>query len=247
MGMIFQSPDPDVHVPEISLPDFVMARFSESGDRPALIDAATGRTVTYAQLAAGARQVAVGLIKRGMEKGDVFAILLPNLPGYAVVLLGVASAAGVATTMNPLMTTDEIKRQLTDTGARWLLTIPALVERAAQAIEGTSVREVFCVRESEQALPLSALMAEDGPWPKVNIDPENDLLVLPYSSGTSGLPKGVMITHRNMVAQMCQAGVAFPGGGDARVVAAAPFSHILGMVLVLYVTLQRGGTIVSIP
>jgi acyl-CoA synthetase (AMP-forming)/AMP-acid ligase II len=245
--MIFRSPEPDVVVPPVSLPAFVMAQFSAFGDKPAVIDAPTGRTLTYAQVAAGVRRMAVGLVKRGMKKGDAFAILLPNLPEYAIAFLGVAAAGGVATTMNPLMTADEIRHQLEDTGAQWLLTFPALVERANEAAQGTAVGELFCVGEAPGALSFAALLADDGPMPEVAIDPAEDLLALPYSSGTSGLPKGVMLTHRNLVAQICQANAVFQGDADGRVAAVAPFFHILGMALILLLWLQRGGTIVSLP
>ena len=245
--MIYRSPEADVAVPSTSLPAFVMAQFAALGDRPAVIDGPTGRTLTYAQIAAGVRRMAIALVKRGMKKGDAFAILLPNLPEYAIAFLGVAAAGGVATTMNPLMTADEIRHQLKDTGARWLLTFPALVERASEATQGTAAREIFCVGESPGALPFATLLAEDGPMPDVAIDPAEDLLVLPYSSGTSGLPKGVMLTHRNLIAQICQANAVFQGDPDGRVAAVAPFFHILGMALILLLWLQRGGTIVSLP
>jgi len=245
--MIFRSPQADVAIPADSLPAFVMARFDAFGDRPAVIDGPSGREIGYARLAAGVRRMAVGLAGRGMRKGDVFAILLPNVPEYAIAFLGVAAAGGVATTMNPLMTADEIRHPLRDTGAQWLLTVPSLAERAHEAIRGSAVREVFCLGPAPGTTPFEALLADDGPMPEVGIDPAQDLVALPYSSGTSGLPKGVMLTHRNLVAQLCQANAVFSGDDDARVLAVAPFFHILGMVLILLLWLQRGGTIVTLP
>jgi len=245
--VIFRSPEPDVSVPDVSLHAFVMERFRALGDKDAVIDGPSGRGIRYAQLADGIRRMAVGLVKRGLRKGDAFAILLPNVPEYAIAFLGVAAAGGVATTMNPLMTADEIRHQLRDTGAKWLLTIAALAERAHEAIQGTAVREVFCLGEAQRTTPFAALLAEDGPMPEVAIDPAADLVALPYSSGTSGLPKGVMLTHRNLVAQLTQANAVSAGDPDGRVLAVAPFFHILGMVLILLLWLQRGGTIVALP
>ena len=123
---IFRSTDPAVSVPGLSLAGFVMDQFGTYGDKPAVIESPTGRTLTYAQLAVGVRCVAAALARRGMSKGDVLAILLPNLPEYPMVLLGVAAAGGVVTTMNPQMTAEEIRHQLRDTGAQWLVWRSAL-------------------------------------------------------------------------------------------------------------------------
>ena len=245
--MIFRSADPEPSIPNLSLSDFVMAQFATFGDKPAVIDGPTGRTLTYAQLAVDVRRMAVGLVRRGMNKGDVFAILLPNVPEYATALLGVASVGGVVTTINPLMTADEIRRQLNDTGAQWLLTFAPLAERAGEASRSTLVREIFSLGEAPGTQPFAALLAEDGPMPEVAIDPLEDLLVLPYSSGTGGLPEGVMLAHRNVVAQLCQADVALQGDSERRVIAVAPFFHILGLVLILLAWLGRGGMIVAFP
>jgi len=245
--MIFRSADPEIFVPTLALPDFVMAQFATFGDRPAVIEGPTGRTLTYAQLRESIRRMAVGLSRRGMKKGDVFAILLPNLPEYAIAFLGIAAAGGVVTTMNPLMTGEEIRHQLCDTGAKWLLAFTPLAERAREASQDTAVREIFCLGDALGTVNFAELLAEDGPMPKVAINPLEDLLVLPFSSGTSGLPKGVMLTHYNVVAQLCQADVLFAEDREARVAGVAPFFHILGMVLILLAWLHRGGTVVALP
>ena len=190
--------------------------------------------------------MAVGLHKLGLRKGDVFAILLPNLPEYAMAFLGVAAAGGTVTAMNPMLRAEEIRHQLRDTGAQWLLTLPMLTGLAIEAGSGTAMREVFCLGEATGTTPFSALLAEDGPLPDAGIDAHEDLLVLPYSSGTSGLPKGVMLTHRNVVAQLCQAFAVFPPVDDPRSLAVAPFFHIMGQAALLS-GLRRGATIVSLP
>lgn len=245
--MIFRSPDPDPVIPPLSLPAYVMEDFGAAGDKPALVDGPSGRTLSYAQLGEGIRRMAVGLAKRGMNKGDVFAILLPNLPEYGIAFLGVAAAGGVVTTMNPLMTEAEIRHQLEDTGARWLLTISALAERARAAARGTAAGEIFSLDPAPGTQPFSSLLAEDGPPPQVAIDPAEDLLVLPYSSGTSGMPKGVMLTHRNVIAQLRQAEMLYAPREDERIIAVPPFFHILGMALVLLIGLRRFVTIVTLP
>ena len=94
------------------------------GDKPALIDGPSGRTITYGQLADSVRRAAAGLAQRGFRKGDVFAIYSPNLPEYAVIFLAVASLGGINTTANPLYTADELAKQLKDSRARFLVTVP---------------------------------------------------------------------------------------------------------------------------
>ena len=100
------SSSPPVTIPDVSITDFVLRHAARLGDKPALIDGPTGRTLSYRQLAEGARRTAAGLARRGFAKGQVLAIYCPNLPEYAVVFLGVAMAGGVNTTVNPLYTAD---------------------------------------------------------------------------------------------------------------------------------------------
>jgi acyl-CoA synthetase (AMP-forming)/AMP-acid ligase II len=149
--------------------------------------------------------------------------------------------------MNPLMTVEEIRHQLRDTDAQWLLAFAPAAERAREASRGTAVREIFSLGDAPGTLPFAALLAEDGPLPKITIRPAEDVVVLPYSSGTSGLPKGVMLTHRNLVAQLCQAEAVIPAEPEGRIAGVAPFFHILGLVLVLLLWLKRGGTILALP
>jgi len=114
---MIHSPFPDVEIPDASFTEFVLAGAAGLGGKPALIDAASGRTLSYAQLAESVRAAAAGLAGRGFGKGDVFAHYAPNLPEYAVAFQAVASVGGVNTTANPLLTPDELARQLRDCGA----------------------------------------------------------------------------------------------------------------------------------
>ena len=134
----------------------------------------------------------------------MFAHVAPNLPEYAVTFHGVATAGGVNTTANPLMTVDELASQLVDSGAKLLVTVPELVEKVTAAAERSGVEEIFVYGEAAGAAPFGSLVRAGAEPPQVQIDPANDLIALPYSSGTTGLPKGVMLTHRNLVANVCQ-------------------------------------------
>jgi acyl-CoA synthetase (AMP-forming)/AMP-acid ligase II len=244
---IFRGPWPDTAIPETPLVPFVLQRAHEFGDKPAIIDGPTGRTITYTQLAEGIHRTAYGLSQRGFGKGDVLAIYSPNLPEYAFAFHGTALVGGTVTTANPLATADELARQLEDSGASLLVTIPQILDRALEAAAKSNVREVFVFGQAEGATPFAALLAEVGPLPEVQIDPRQDVVVLPYSSGTTGLPKGVMLTHHNLVANLCQLDVSLPLGPDETLIAILPFFHIYGMLCVLSGALYNGATIVTLP
>jgi acyl-CoA synthetase (AMP-forming)/AMP-acid ligase II len=244
--MVIRSPFPDVEIPDTSFTDFVLARAGERGDKAALIDGPSGRTITYAELVDSVRGVAAGLAARGFRKGDVFAHYAPNLPEYAVAFHGVASAGGVNTTANPLLTEDELSKQLVDSGARLLVTVPELLEKATAAAQRSGVEEVFVYGEADDAMPFASLVQTRREPPEVAIDPAEDVVALPYSSGTTGLPKGVMLTHRNLVANICQYLAIQMREGD-RVLAVLPFFHIYGLLLMMNAPLRLAGTVVTMP
>ena len=123
--MIIKSPYPDVEIPQTSFTNFVLERAGERGDKPALIEAPTGRTITYSQLADSIRRAASNLSLKGFKQGEVFGILSPNIPEYAIVLHAVATLGGIVTPINPLYTDREIAHQLRDSNARYLVTVPA--------------------------------------------------------------------------------------------------------------------------
>jgi len=248
--MIIKSTSPDVTIPEISITDYVLRHADRLGDKPALIDGPSGRTLTYRQLAEGIRRVATGLARRGFRKGDVFAIYSPNLPEYALIFNAVASLGGINTTANPLYTADELANQLKDSGARFLITVPPFLDKAKDAAAKTGIEELFVFGTAEGARPFAELLEAPPNPPSVAIDPRHDVVVLPYSSGTTGLPKGVMLTHGNLVANLRQAeGMRnFEGFAERdTIMAVLPFFHIYGMVVIMKYALCQGATIVSMP
>ena len=245
--MIHRSPFPDVAIPEITLPAFVLKNVDQWADKAALIDGPSGRTLTYGQLRGAIRQVAGALAARGFGKGDVFSIYSPNLPEYAVIFYAVTIVGGVVTTTNPLYTADELAHQLKDSGAKFLITIPAFLDKARQAAQAAGVEEVFVFGEAEGATAFSDLVQQGGEIPEVQIDPREDLAVLPYSSGTTGLPKGVMLTHYNIVANIVQMLAVEEIDKDEVLIGILPFYHIYGMVVVMSMALSTGATIVTMP
>lgn len=241
------SPFPPLAIPDEPLTSFVLDRAPDRGDKPALVDGPSGRTITYAQLAGGVGRVAAGLVGRGLAKGQVVGLLSPNIPEFALAFYGIASAGGVVTTVNSLATEGEIGTQLRAAGARFLITVPPFLDRALPAAEAAGIEEVFVIGEAESATPFAELLAGDDPLPSPDIDPARDLVALPYSSGTTGLSKGVMLTHRNLVANVVQTFAAQRVGEDERIIAVLPFFHIYGMEVALNLSLWRGATIVTMP
>ncbi|HEY8286687.1 MAG TPA: 4-coumarate--CoA ligase family protein [Chloroflexota bacterium] len=246
--MIYQSPFPPITIPEISLPHLLLVSALGREERTAIIEGTSGRAITYGEFALQVRRVAANLAQRGLRKGDVLAIFLPNGIEYAVALQAVMLLGGIVTTVNPTYTAHELAFQLEDAHAAYLLTIPALLERAREANHGGRLREIFVVGEGEGATPFADLLADSGEPPEVVIDALRDLAILPYSSGTTGLPKGVMLTHHNLVANILQTKAAEHRlDEDSRLLAVLPFYHIYGQVVVLYMGLYLGATIITMP
>jgi len=246
--MVIRSPFPDIEIPDASLTEFVLARARELGEKPAMIDGPSGRAITYTQLHASVRAVAAGLAERGFGKGEVFAHYAPNLPEYAVAFHAVATVGGVNTTANPLLTAEELASQLRDCGARFLVTVPELLDNASAVAERSAVEEVFVYGAAEGATPFASLLQTSAEPPKVAIDAREDLVALPYSSGTTGLPKGVMLAHRNLVANVCQSGQDRPRETweRDRVIAVLPFFHIYGLVWLMNLPFYCGDTVVTL-
>jgi acyl-CoA synthetase (AMP-forming)/AMP-acid ligase II len=245
--MIIESPFGEVRVPGGALTPFVLERATAFGDRPALVDGASGRRITYAKLDALVRRCACGLARRGLRKGDVVGIFSPNLPEYAVAFHGVALAGGTSTTVNPLYTEGELAFQLGDARARFLVTVPGLLERALPVAREAGVEEVFVIGEAPGATPFATLLEHGGPVPEGEVDPANDVVSLPYSSGTTGLPKGVMLTHENLLANVVQVQSVRPFAFGDVALGILPFFHIYGQLIFLNLGLREGVTVVTMP
>jgi acyl-CoA synthetase (AMP-forming)/AMP-acid ligase II len=247
LKMIFKGPYPDVQIPETALTPFVLHRAHELADKPALIDGPTGRTLTYSQLANAIAIVAHNLAQRGFKKGDVLGLLSPNCPEYGIAFHATATLGGVVTPINPLYTHHEIAHQLKDAGAKLLVCTPMCLEKARGAAEQAGVEEIFVFGEAEGATPFASLLIDNGRATQTEIDAREDLVALPYSSGTTGLPKGVMLTHHNLVANLRQMeGLCYFYETDV-LICVLPLFHIYGLVVVLNMGLYTGATVVTMP
>ena len=215
--LIYRSPEPDLEIPDVTLSEHVLGGAAERGDHPAFIDEVSGDVTTYAEFAAGVDAVAALLQSRGIVKGSVVGLVGPNSVEWGIAYHAILRAGAIVTPMNPLLTPEEIERQVRDSGAG------LVIDDAAGLVGG----------------------AEEGATPEeVEVDPE-DLAVLPYSSGTTGLMKGVMLTHRNLVANIEQAWSSMPIADDDVLVGLLPFFHIYGQTVVLNLGLAKGATIVN--
>ena len=249
--MIHDSPLPDVEIPDLPLTEYVLAGGAGQPDKPALIDGASGRVMTYSELEDAIRSLAGGLAAAGFGRGDVLALMAPNGPEYAVVFHGAAMAGATVTTINPAHTRAEVHHQLADSGARILVTIAPLAAMAVRACAGTAVTEVYVLGEAggaDETMPVRPLSALAGAplAAQVPVGPD-DVVALPYSSGTTGLAKGVMLTHRNLVANIAQTLGAIPSAPDERIMAVLPFFHIYGMQCMMNCGLRAGATVVTLP
>lgn len=245
--MIFRSRFPDVEIPDVSLAEFILQRATAQPDKAALVDGLTGRTLTYGEMSRQIRTVAAGLAARGIAKGDVVAIYSYNRAEYLVTFYAAALAGAVTTTVNPTYTVEELVPQLCDSGAKALFTVPELVDRAFEAARQAGIEDVVVFGEAEGAAPFSELLATEGEPPDVAIDPAEDLVALPYSSGTTGLPKGVMLTHRNLVANAVQVIGAGVLTEQDTLLCVLPMFHIYGLSAISNCGLGLGLTIVVLP
>ena len=244
--MIFKSPYPDISIPEVPIADFVLENASRFSDKPALIDATTDRSLTYQEIADAVKHLAAGLAAHGFGKGDVLAIHALNCPEYAIAFLGVAKLGGVCTMVSPLFNESELSTQLRDSGAKYLLTDPQLADVALAAARTANISRVFAFGETEGAIPFSSLLENSGEAPPVEIDPRSDIVMLPYSSGTTGLPKGVMLTHYNLVGMLSQVeAVDVLESGDTTI-CVIPCYHMYGLHIVINLALRTGATAVTL-
>jgi acyl-CoA synthetase (AMP-forming)/AMP-acid ligase II len=217
--LIHRSPEPDIEIPEVTLIEHVVGGAAARGDHPAFIDGMSGEATTYAELAAKVDAAAAALQADGIGKGEVVGLIGPNSAEWGIAYHGILRAGAVVTPMNPLLRPEEIGRQVENAGAKLVIDDPPGF--VADALAGGNPEEV-------------------------EVDPE-DLAVLPYSSGTTGLMKGVMLTHRNLVANVEQAWNSMPLAQDDVLVGVLPFFHIYGQTVVLNMGLAKGSTIVTMP
>lgn len=243
---IYKSAFPDVALTQ----DTITQRVFENIDpeMTVLIDGPTGRERTGGQFIHDVKSLAGGLTARGWGAGKTIALMAPNIPEFCVVFHASAWAGGTITTINPTYTAPEVNHQLEDADAEVLITIAMFADIAKEAIKGTRVKEIVIIDDAPAGMiPLHEVMGEPMNA-QTPVDVTRHVVVLPYSSGTTGLPKGVMLTHQNLVVNVDQV-LAMTGLAGTRetTVAFLPFFHIYGLQVLQNLYLAAGGCLVTMP
>jgi long-chain acyl-CoA synthetase len=241
-----------------------------------------GRKYSYAEIAASVRQFAKGLQLRGIGKGDRVGLFLPNVPQYIVAYYGAMLAGATVVNFSPLYTVDELAHQVADSGTSLLVTVSAaaLLPTAMKVLEKSQLGQLI-VGSVAEALPgvkswayrlfkkadiasipddpritcYTDFIANDGVPALVPCDPENDVALLQYTGGTTGTPKGAMLSHQNITANARQINAidphSFANNPDAptddRILGVLPFFHVFANATVLNRTVDNGGEIVMLP
>ncbi|MBS0479817.1 MAG: long-chain fatty acid--CoA ligase [Proteobacteria bacterium] len=242
-------------------------------DRP-LIDF-LGRRYSYAETLDGANRVAAGLARLGYGPGDRIGLFLPNVPHYLAAYFGILKLGATVVNFSPLYTVEELSHQVEDSGTRALFTLSAsaLLPTALQVLDRSSVERLI-VGSVAGALPatkslfyrlfrgkevakrpddpritaFSTLIANDGEGEHPAIDPLSHVAVIQYTGGTTGTPKGAMLTHQNLSANARQVeGMDPDPGAEDRIIGVLPLFHVFANTCVMNRTVANGGTIVMLP
>ncbi|AZB43865.1 long-chain fatty acid--CoA ligase [Bacillus sp. FJAT-42376] len=237
-----------------------------------------GKTLTYSVLLNEAKKLAGYLQGLGLKKGDRAAIMLPNCPQGVISYYGVLMAGGVVVSTNPLYTEREIEYQLNDSGAEYIITLDLLFPRVSKVKALTKLKHVI-VTKIQDYLPFpknllypivqrkqtkvkvdvahggtthlfSTIIKESqAVFTKVKTDPVEDIALLQYTGGTTGFPKGVMLTHKNIAANtvMCSAWMYNCRRGEEKVLGLLPFFHVYGMTAVMHLSVTEGYNMILLP
>ncbi len=264
--------DWDQHFPPLAMTELFAASVAAYGERP--LSDFLGRTTSYAETMAEARRFAAGLQQMGIAKGERVGLFLPNVPVYLSAYFGAMLAGATVVNFSPLYTAAELEAQVADSGARLLVTIDSsALLPTALAVLRNSTLETLVVASLAEMLPLFKGLAmrllrrkdltpvpsqddvrrwrsvlSDQPLREVTINPDQDLALLQYTGGTTGTPKGAMLTHQNLSANARQVNAIDPDKGARDVIVGVlPFFHVFANACVLNRTVLNGGMIAMLP
>lgn len=231
--MIHSSPFPDIDLPEGSVYDVMFDGLSEEdAHRPAITELTTGNTVTYGELKEKADAVAGELAERGIGPGHTVSLQIPNSIDFAAALLGIFRAGATVNPIGVLMTAEDVQKIADMAGADLFIGI-------SDVGHGNHIwREDLAKIYAKQLTP-----------PNIEVDPDS-IAAVPFSSGTTGLPKGVLLSHRNLTANMAQTRVPMRANNVfpfTKSMAPLPFAHIYGMATVLLLPLWERWHIHTMP
>lgn len=263
----------DVGYAPLSVPDMFFACARSFGET-SLVDF-FGRKFSYAECASGARRVARGLQSLGIGPGDRVGLFLPNVPHYVAAYYGAIAAGATVVNFSPLYTVNELAEQVRDSGIRAMFTLSAksllpnawtvalqtgIEHLVVGSIAGVLPRGKSLLYRLFQAsqiserpddpriIAFSRLIDNDGDYAAHAIDPLTDVAMIQYTGGTTGTPKGAMLTHQNITANARQIVAVDPHAGQHdRILGALPLFHIFANATVLHRTVLAGGEIVMLP
>jgi long-chain acyl-CoA synthetase len=232
--------------------DFVTSAAQQFGERTAIVDISCSpvRRLSFAEYADIVDRLARGLIASGVKPGDVIAVFLPNSWEFCAAYHAATRAGAIPTLINPSYRERELRHQLEASGASLLITDGPLLT-GIDLSDLPSLRKVYLTRSSSSSTEAfdSLLSSTAIPLPTLDADTRVTLAALPFSSGTTGLPKGVMLTHSNLVSNVYQ--ILAPDGGPQRpgdrVLCFLPLYHIYGLNVALNPAFVHGMTLVLMP
>jgi len=241
----------DLQLPGLSFHDMCW-RDGKWGDYMALIDGVRGDSYTHAEARSISKSFAQGLLELGAQPGDVLAVVMPNMPEYAFAMLGASEAALRVTTLNPTYTPHEIRGQFVNSETKFIITTSQLLQKVIDASEGLStIKKIILIGdEKSNCIAYKDVVRNNGEL--MNDAPKPDLdsvYALPYSSGTTGVPKGVMLSHNNLVSQMAQMNhPKFAVIEEEEVnICVLPMYHIFAMNVTMSSMLYQGGMTITVP
>ena len=230
--------------------DIILQSCCRDASKTALVDTSCNRRLTYAQYGDLVESLARGLVSAGLAPGEVIAIFLPNSWEFAIAYHAATLAGGIPTLLNPAYREREIRYQLENSGAVFLITDAPLIENVNLA-GLPNLRRVFTTRHERTGCePFANLLAAStAKLPQPAQDSAQTIAALPYSSGTTGLPKGVMLSHYNLVANVYQ--LLGPGAAtltpDDTMLCFLPLYHIYGLTVALTLSIALGMKLVLMP
>ncbi len=257
----------EIEVPDKSIIDMIDEATEKWGDKTSVIF--YGRKMKHKDIKDMSLRFAAALHDLGIGKGDIVAVLLPNCPQFMIAYFGILRLGATATTMSPLYSPREIAHQLKDSGAKTIVCLDLLYEKVEKVWEEVGLKHAI-VTSIEEYLPstgrffgklsgktlsveisgkpgvllLQDLLEKYPPNPpKVSVNPKEDVAALPYTGGTTGDPKGAVLTHSNLVALQEQMRAAWPEIEDGKEssIAVLPFYHIYGQSVIMLTGATRGG------
>ena len=214
--------------------------------------------ISYGELLDLTESFAAALYEAGVQKGDRVGLMLPNCPEYVVAFFGTMRIGATATQVNPIYVGRELTHIFDNSGTETVIVHSMMYEKAKAVQAATPLQRIICVGEPEGGLkdgdaPFDEFLhSATGSVPEVEIDPQEDLSSIQYTGGTTGISKGAMLTHANLLGGVKQTmdlliddPAAFPENG--KVIAVAPFFHIFGMTMVLLFGLRMGWNLLTVP